>query len=149
MSQKQQKLFPHTKLFLLGLIGYIVSDQTDGFLNIVNSTIALFWGEFKDDKNILLELAKSLVIFSVFSGAIFLFFTNKVNDWIIKNVQKKPYDLVIGLSNQNQHYINSKKLQTSSKKLVLPTLIIEANSSHEAVEVILPFLAIAKSRIFS
>jgi|GEM_PF-6241215 len=114
--------------FLLGLIGYIISDRTNGFLNIANSTISLFWGEFKDDNNILLELAKSLAIFFVSFGAIFLFFANIVNGWIVKNVQKKPYNLVVGLSSQNQHYIDSQKHTNT-------TLIVEANTSHEAVEI--------------
>jgi len=133
--------------FSLGLIGYIVSDQTNGFFDVLNSTIALFWGDFKDDNNILLDLAKSLAFLCVFSGAIFLFFSNKVNDWIVKNVQKKPYNLVIGLSNQNQHYINSlestdtpadcrtdKKSDKSFKPSKNSTLIIEANANHDAVE---------------
>jgi len=133
--------------FSLGLIGYIVSDQTNGFFDVLNSTIALFWGDFKDDNNILLDLAKSLAFLFVFSGAIFVFFSSKVNDWIVKNVQKKPYNLVIGLSNQNQHYINSlesadssaesktdKKSDSSFKPSRNSTLIIEANTNHEAVE---------------
>jgi len=113
--------------FSLGLIGYILSDQTNGFFDVMNSTIALFWGDFKDDNNILLDLAKSLAFLCVFSGVIFVFFSGKVNDWIVKNVQKKPYNLVIGLSSQNQHYIDSQKHTNT-------TLIIEADNSHEAVE---------------
>jgi len=113
--------------FSLGLIGYIVSDQTNGFFDVMNSTIALFWGDFKDDNNILLDLAKSLAFLFVFSGAIFVFFSSKVNDWIVKNVQKKPYNLIIGLSSQNQHYIDSQEHTDS-------TLVIEADSSHKAIE---------------
>lgn len=133
--------------FTLGLSGYIVSDKTDGLLNVFNSTIALFFGEFKDDENPFIDFAKTLAILCVSFGAIFLFFKSKINDWIVKNVQKKPYALVIGLSSQNRHYLNSldDKKDSDKPKTDIPptdslkftknsTLIIEADTAHNSVE---------------
>jgi len=150
-NRKKIFMFLVSFTFLLGLIGYILSDQTSGFFNIINSTISLFWGEFKDDKSILLEMAKSLAIICFFFGAIFLFFTNIVNDIIVNIIQKRPHNLIIGLSSQNQHYINSlectnasdnsktdkksdKKSDNSSQPSGNSTLIIEANANHDAIE---------------
>ncbi len=111
---------------ILGLIGFAVSKKTDGVLDVVNNTIALFAFSYPLDDNCFLDFAKSFAILTVFFGVITLFSFKILNYFVVKSVQQKPFDLIIGLGSQNEALLNSRMNQKT-------TLIVEADESNPSV----------------
>ncbi len=112
---------------LFGTIGFIVSQDTNGVLDTINNSIALFAFAYPSDDNLWLDIAKFLAILTVALGANLLFLYNKVNSIIVHSIQKNPYTLLIGLGTQNRCYLEQIKDPSS-------TLIIEADPDNKDIE---------------
>ncbi len=112
---------------LFGITGFILSDITNGW-SVINNTIALFAMEYAEDNSIFLDIAKSLAIISVSFAAFTVFFSDTINGWAARSIQKNKYDLVIGLGSQNQHFLESSENRTRS------TLVIEVDKTNVAIE---------------
>ena len=113
--------------FLFGVIGYVQSPKINGF-EVINRSIGLFTFAWVDDGNGWLAAGEFLATLSVFFGVLVLFLSDRVNDWIVANVQKTPYTLLVGLGWQNSNFAQNTPDAASS------TIIIENNPKNSELE---------------
>jgi len=109
---------------LLGLIGFYLEGK-----NAIIHTLGLFvfeWTDFEQHPFIL-SLATILATLTTSFGLFTILFSKHFNAWHIKSIQKNPYNLLIGLSEQNISLLEN---SYSGK----PTIIIEKNKDHPLVE---------------
>jgi len=117
-----------TATTILGLIGFSLSKDSTG-LAILNHTLGLFileWVDYEDSW--ILDVATLLGILTISLGLLTLFFSKYFEKWQLKTIQKKPYSLVIGLSEQNISLLKSTNLRQS-------TIIIEKDKNHSHVDI--------------
>ncbi len=112
---------------LLGFIGYLISSESTG-LEVINNTIGLFVFAWAGDDSLLLDIAKFFAILTIFFGAIALYLSKKVNDFIVEKVAQKPYTLLIGLGTQNSNFLENLNNDTSS------TITIEYDTKNPNIE---------------
>ena len=109
--------------FVLGLIGFIYASSSLN-MEILNNTLGLFVAEWNDDKNWVLSLAKLCGITLLFFSFLILFFKEYFNQERIRFAQKKTYDLIVGLSEQNISLIKNAYKKDS-------VIIIEKDKNHK------------------
>lgn len=117
-----------TSTTILGLVGFYLSKDSTG-LQILNHTLGLFifeWVDYEDSW--ILDVATFLGVLTVFLGLLNLFFTKHIQSLQLELIQRKPYDIVIGLSEQNISLLKSTYLEQS-------TIIIEKDKEHPHLEV--------------
>jgi len=118
---------------LFGMIGFVgtPADSKDSFFHPVINTLGLFVFEWVDYSHYnhpwLLDIATVLATLATSFGLYMLVFLKYFNNRYIKSIQKKPYNLLIGLSEQNISL-----LETSYGNK--PTLIIEKNKDHPHID---------------
>jgi len=116
--------------FFLGLWGFSTIEDGKKFsiLHSIVLTLGLFVFEWIDYKNSpILDIASILAIGATSFGLFSIFFSKHFNNWHIKRIQKKPYELLIGLSEQNIALLE----KSYSGK---PTIIIEKDKDHTHIE---------------
>ncbi|HIQ27260.1 MAG TPA: hypothetical protein EYH42_02000 [Sulfurovum sp.] len=114
---------------MFGLLGYCISAKSTG-LEVINNTISLFVFNWADDDSMMLDIAKLSAIFTVFSGMFSLYVTQTINSLNVKQVQKKPYILLLGLGKQNRSFLASDSVKKDYSKI----LIIESDSTNPDIE---------------
>ena len=114
--------------FSLGLWGFLENGKNFSTSHSIVLTLGLFvfeWTDYND--SIPLDIATTLAIAATSFGLFSIFFSKHFNNWHIKRIQKKPYDLLIGLSEQNIALLE----KSYSGE---PTIIIEKNKDHTHLE---------------
>ncbi|MCK5854367.1 MAG: hypothetical protein KAG56_04040, partial [Sulfurovaceae bacterium] len=117
----------------LGLFGFFDA-KNPWSLHPIVSTLGLFvfeWESYKE--SIILDIATILATLTSV-GLFSILFSKHFNKWYIHSIQKRPYNLFIGLSEQNVSLLEN----SSGGK---PTIIIEKNKDH-------PFIDYFKDRGF-
>jgi len=109
--------------FVLGVAGFTYMDNSSA-MEVINNTLGLFVAEWNDDKNLALSLAKFFGITLLFFSFLILFFEKYFYEERIKFAQKRPYDLIVGLSEQNVSLLKN----TYDKDSVI---IIEKDKNHK------------------
>ena len=124
-----------TSTTILGLSGFYLSKDSTG-LEVLNHTLGLFifeWVDYPDSW--ILDIATLLGILTISLGLLTLFFSKYFHQWQLKSIQRRPYSIVIGLSEQNISLLKSTYPEQS-------TIIIEKDKEH-------PHLDIFKERGFA
>jgi len=114
---------------VFGFFGYLISEKSTS-LEIINNTISLFVFNWADDDSWILDIAKLSAIFTVFSGVFSLYLTQTINRFNVKQVQKTPYTLLLGLGKQNSSFLASESVKKEYDKI----LIVESDSTNPAIE---------------
>lgn len=117
---------------VLGLVGFsleaYMSKDDVKWTHIVVQTLGLFVFEWDDYKpSYLLDIATFLGALSTSFGIFWMLFSKYFNVLNIKGIQRKPYNIIIGLSEQNVELLEN---SYSAK----PTIIIEKNKDNPYVE---------------
>jgi len=116
-----------TSTIILGLIGFSLSKDSTG-LQIINHTLGLFIFEWVDyEESLILDLATFLGVLTIFLGFLTLFFSKYFQAWQLNSIQKKPYNIIIGLSEQNISLLKNNCPKES-------TIIIEKDKAHPEIE---------------
>ena len=113
--------------FTMALLSNSSTPKTINFVSIVEiitDTLGLFVAEWNDDENWALGIAKLLGIIFLLFSVIILFFEEYFEKERIRFAQKKPYDLIVGLSEQNVSLLKNEYDKT-------PAIIIEKDNSHK------------------
>jgi len=115
--------------FFFGFLGFLsLPDKHFSILHSIVLTLGLFVFEWIDYQNSpLLDLATIFAIGATSFGLFLIFFSKYFNNLHIKRIQKKPYELLIGLSEQNIALLE----KSYSGE---PTIIIEKNREHTHLE---------------
>ena len=112
---------------ILGLCGFAtLKDAT--YSNIIIHTLGLFvfeWMDYKD--NLMLDIATIFATFTTSFGIVIIVFSKYLNDWNVNSIQKKPYNLLIGLSEQNISLLEHQSDDCYH-------IIIEKNKNHPHLE---------------
>ena len=117
-------------VFFLGFWGFSSIDNGEKFsvLHSIVLTLGLFVFEWIDYENSpVLDIATILAIGVTSFGLFSILFSKHFNNWHIKRIQKKPYELLIGLSEQNIALLE----KSYSGE---PTIIIEKDKDHTHIE---------------
>ena len=122
-NQKQILKYLAIATFFLGIIGFAYSSKSID-MDILNNSLGLFVAEWNDDKNLFLRLAKFFGITLILFGVLILFFEEYFEKERIKFAQKKPYDLIVGLSEQNVSLLKNNYKKES-------VIIIEKDKNHK------------------
>ena len=112
----------------LGLYGFYSIAENPWSLHPLVSTIGLFvfeWESYKESP--ILDIATILATITTSFGLFYILFSKHFNNWHIKSIQKKPYNLLIGLSEQTVSLLENSYGD-------VPTLIIEKNKDHPFIE---------------
>lgn len=109
---------------VLGLIGFGISDATTNWLDVLTHTIGLFFFAWTNDDNIYVNLAQLLAIFTTLLGVGILFFRDAINRLLLKTIQRKEYNLLVGLGQQNKILLDNEKRY----------IIIEEDNKHKDIE---------------
>ena len=112
---------------ITGFIGYFVSEESTG-LETINNTISLFILSWASDDSLLLDVAKIFALLTIFSGAVAIFFSKKMNALNVRKAQKNRYTLLIGLGTQNSAFLENSQEDVSS------TIAIESDSDNTNIE---------------
>jgi hypothetical protein len=123
-NQKQILKYLAIATFFLGIIGFAYSSKSID-MDILNNSLGLFVAEWNDDKNLFLRLAKFFGITLILFGVLILFFEEYFEKERIKFAQKKPYDLIVGLSEQNVSLLKNNYKRES-------VIIIEKDKNQKA-----------------
>ena len=115
--------------FSFGFLGFLsLPDKNFSVLHSIVLTLGLFVFEWTDYQNSpLLDIATILAIGATSFGLFSIFFSKYFNSWHIKRIQKKPYELLIGLSEQNIALLE----KSYSGE---PTIIIEKDKDHTHID---------------
>jgi len=114
--------------FLLGVYGFYGIAKNPWSLHPIVSTLGLFVFEWRDYSNSwILDLATIFATATTSFGFFSIIFSKHFNNWHIKSIQKNPYNLIIGLSEQNMSLLED--LYGS-----IPTIIIEKKRDHPFIE---------------
>jgi hypothetical protein len=128
--KKKILIFLAMLTILLGTKGFYLEqiplDKGDSIhlFKIVNNTLGLFIFEWVDHDEILIDYATFLGMLTTFFGILVIFFTNISNRWYIYWIQRKKYNLVIGLSEQNRNLLEDFDRDT-------PVIIIEKDKNNK------------------
>ncbi len=112
----------------LGLVGFYGIAENPWSLHPLVCTLGLFvfeWTDYGD--SFLLDVATILATATTSFGLFAIVFSKHFNNWHIKSIQKRGYNLLIGLSEQNISL-----LETSYRGK--PTIIIEKNKDHSHID---------------
>jgi len=112
---------------ILGFIGYCISDESTG-LEVLNNTIGLFVLQWADDDSMILDFAKFFALLTIFFSVSIYFLSKYLNELTVKNIQKNPYSLLIGLGVQNSYLLDS--IKDNNKKF----LVIETNLNNQNIQ---------------
>ncbi|SFV57830.1 hypothetical protein MNB_SV-14-1318 [hydrothermal vent metagenome] len=128
LKKKRKKILTYLALttFLFGIVGFYGFESATGIKGL-NNTLALFFGEWDDNRYWLVDVAKLFGILTFSFGLFIMFFSKYFNQWHIKSVQKTPYTLIVGLSEQNVSFLKSEYNRDS-------TIIIEKDKNHKYLE---------------
>ncbi|HHD80143.1 MAG TPA: hypothetical protein ENK99_00825, partial [Campylobacterales bacterium] len=111
---------------LFGIIGFYLVGSTP--LQIITHTLGLFILEWVDYPDCwILDLAKLFGILTTSLGLLLMFFSKYFYKWQLQTIQRSPYNIIIGLSEQNISL-----LKNSDPKV--PTIIIEKDTKHRHLD---------------
>ena len=121
--------------FFLGIIGFfyannqstVLTENNSSTIGVINNTFGLFVAEWNDDKNWILDLARLSGIILLFFSFLILFFEEFFDLERVRFAQKKPYDLIVGLTEQNVSLLKN----TYHKESVI---IVEKDKNHKYVK---------------
>ena len=109
---------------LFGAIGFNVENKN--FYDTVMGIVDLFVFESIDKYNIYIFLGRIFALLTIFFGVLSFFIYRFSNYLVISSMIKKPYTLVVGLGENNRHYLNS-EIDNSKDIIVVEK---DANNPH-------------------
>jgi len=134
LIEKQQGFLKKLVLAVLffGVIGFTMAllDEPKKSVNfvsvveVITDTLGLFVSEWNDDENWALGIAKFLGITFLLFSVLILLFEKYFEKEHIRFAQKRPYDLIIGLSEQNVSLLKNEYKKES-------VIIIEKDRNHK------------------
>lgn len=113
---------------IFGFIGFSSLEESNKLTSfqIIINTLGLFVFEWDDKHNGYTVVATVLGMLTIFSALLSIFYSNLLNLWHLFIVPRKPYYLIIGLSEQNVSFL--KKAYNTA------IIIIEKDKNHPYFE---------------
>ena len=132
LIENRQEILKYLGLItiILGIVGFSYAntqasaENNSTMLGIINNTLALFVAEWDGKENWILDWAKFFGIALLFFSFLIFFFEEYFNEERIRLAQKRPYDLIVGLSEQNVSLLKNTYKNDS-------VIIIEKDKNHK------------------
>jgi len=134
LIEHKQKILKYLALItiILGIIGFsyannqpsTLAENNSSTLGIINNTLALFVAEWDGKENQILDWAKFFGITLLFFSFLIFFFEEYFNEERIRLAQKRSYDLIVGLTEQNVSLLKNTYKNDS-------VIIIEKDKNHK------------------
>jgi len=116
-----------TITIIFGIIGFGIIEHKN-FYETIMGIVDLFVFESIDKYNGYIFLGRIFALMTMFFGVISFFIYRFSNTLVVSTIVKKTYSLVVGLGENNRHYLNS---ETDNSKNII---VIEKDSNNPHID---------------